>query len=203
MQSYIFVTTLLRLRTVLHTTLPTSWPSSAPAPVGPLKECVLSVSCHIWYKSVHPGTRCLYSAADNLSCPYCPQNIPNLPSWCPYVKECLEALELAWSAPLMYRLLKNKTIIATSLLLFNVNTNDTVVYSIVKTCCKWINKSTQFNTLSVLTATYFIVSSSFRLPKHAECYAPISSQAPDLQHHPSHHYHKHPGPTHDGLPAHA
>lgn len=44
----IFVFILLRPKTVLHITPPTSWPSSAPAPDGPLKECVLSVSRSIY-----------------------------------------------------------------------------------------------------------------------------------------------------------
>lgn len=47
------------------------------------------------------------------------------------------------------------------------------------------------------------VSSSFRLPKHAQCHAPICSQAPDLQYHPSHRHRQHPGPTDDGLTAYA
>lgn len=38
----------LRPKTVLHTTQPTSWPSSAPAPAGLLKECAHSVCIYIY-----------------------------------------------------------------------------------------------------------------------------------------------------------
>lgn len=38
-----------RPKTVLHTTRPTSWPSSAPAPAGPPRECVLSVCRHMYH----------------------------------------------------------------------------------------------------------------------------------------------------------
>lgn len=40
---------LLRPKTVLHTTRPTSWPSFAPAPAGPPREYVLSVRRHTYH----------------------------------------------------------------------------------------------------------------------------------------------------------